>query len=114
MLKSYIYKLKKKVYQNFLIKLFILFITVVFLDFILGRLLNIFYFKQESGMLYRTTYAIEQTTEDLLIFGSSTAIHNYQSEIFEKCFKMSTYNVGIDGKSIFYDYAIFKGILKRY
>lgn len=114
MIKSYLYKLKKNVYQKFLIKLLVLFITLVFLDFIIGSLLNIFYFKQESGLQYRTTYSIEKTTADLLIFGSSTANHNYHPGIFEKRLNMSFYNVGRDGNSIFYDYAVLKGILKRY
>lgn len=114
MAKPYIRILKKNVYQKFLMKVFALFITVVLLDFIIGSLLSIFYFKQESGMLYRTTYSIEKTTEDLLIFGSSTAIHNYCPDIFEEKLKMSTYSAGIDGNSIFYHYAVLKGVLKRY
>ena len=84
MIKSYIHKIKKNVYQKFLMKLFFLFITLVFLDFIIGGLLSIFYFKQQSGVQYRTTYSIEKTTADLLIFGSSTATHNYHPEIFQK------------------------------
>ena len=114
MVKSNIHKLKNNIYLKFLMKLFALFITLVFLDFIIGSLLSMFYFKQESGMLYRTTYSIEKTTEDLLIFGSSTAIHNYCPDIFEKSLKTSTYSVGIDGNSIFYHYAVLKAVLKRY
>jgi len=106
--------LKKKVLKNLLLKLFVLSITLVLLDFIIGSLLDIFYFRQESGVLYRTTYAIEKTKEDLLIFGSSTAIHNYDPTIFEKGLKMSAYNVGNDGRSVFYHYAVLQAVLKRY
>ena len=95
-------------------KLLVLFITLVFFDFIIGSLLNIFYFKQESGLQYRTTYSIEKTTADLLIFGSSTANHNYHPGIFQNRLNMSYYNVGRDGKSIFYHYAVLEAVLKRY
>jgi hypothetical protein len=57
---------------------------------------------------------METTKADLLIFGSSRANHHYQPDVFEKQLNLSYYNVGRDGNSIFYDYAILKSILKRY
>ncbi len=109
-----IQKLKSNIYLYLLTKLFVVFIIVFILDFIIGSVLQSLYFKQESGFLYRTTYSLEKTTADLLIFGSSTANHDYSPEIFTTHLKMSSYNVGRDGTSIFYHYAILKGILKRY
>jgi hypothetical protein len=105
---------KKNLYQKFFLKLLLLFITIIFLDFTIGSLLSTFYFKQESGLQYRTTYSIEKTTADILVFGSSTAAHDYHPEIFEKRLKMSYYNVAREGYSIFYHYAVLKAILKRY
>jgi hypothetical protein len=105
---------KNNIYARFLLKLISLFLLVFILDFIIGGLLNRFYFTQESGNLFRTTYSFEHTSEDLLVFGSSTANHDYPSEIFQKRLKLSTYNVGRDGTSIFYDYALLQSILKRY
>jgi hypothetical protein len=105
---------KNNVYLIFIIKLLGLFIFVAFLDFIIGTLLSTFYFKQESGVEYRTTFSLEKTTADVLIFGSSTANHNYLPETFQKRLKMSTYVVGRDGNSILYDFAVLKVILTRY
>jgi hypothetical protein len=96
------------------VRFLFLFITVVFLDLIAGGLLKKFYFRQESGLEYRTTYSIESTTADLLIFGSSTANHNYDPSIFQNRLNMSAYNVGRDGISVFYDFAILQCVLKRY
>lgn len=107
-------KLNKNKYLYFLARLFVILALTFILDFIIGGVLNTLYFKQESGLLYRTTYSLEKTTADLLIFGSSTANHNYSPEIFEKRLDMSSYNVGRDGASIFYHFAILKGVLKRY
>jgi hypothetical protein len=97
-----------------IIKLVVLFIIVYFIDFFVGTLLRNLYFTQESGKLYRTTYSLETTTADLLIFGSSTASHDYSPKVFENRLHMSTYNAGRDGTSIFFQYAILKGVLKRY
>ena len=105
---------RRNIYLILLMKSLIVLITVIVLDFIIGSILKTFYFRQTSGEGYHTTYSIEKTDADLLIFGSSTAIHNYVPETFKKQMNISAYNVGRDGISIFYDYAILKTILKRY
>lgn len=93
----------------------LLFFALVFsMDFVFGKALSYYYFKQSSGLQYRTTYSIEQTSADVLIFGSSRANHHYFPEIFERNLKHTYYNVGRDGNFIFYNYAILKSVLKRY
>ena len=93
--------------------LFFIFLFFV-IDFFAGSLLKYYYYTQDSGALYHTTYAIEKSSEDLLIFGTSKANHSYNPELFQNRLGYSTYNVGRDGGSIFYDYALLKSILKRY
>jgi hypothetical protein len=102
------------VYLLFFTRFLVLLATVFLLDLIIGSVLKKFYFQQESGLDYRSTYSIEKTTADVLIFGSSTANHDYIPEIFGKVLGMHAYNVGRDGTSVFYDYSILKMILKRY
>jgi hypothetical protein len=106
--------LKRNVYLRFIARVLFVFIIVMILDFGIGRVLKAFYFKQTSGIDYRTTYSIDKTRADVLIFGSSTAIHDYIPGTIEKRLNLSTYNVGRDGISILYDYAVLKTILKRY
>ncbi len=114
LIRAFIKKLKRNVYLFFVVKVSVLIVALIVLDFIIGSMLNLFYFKQKSGMLYRTTYSLEKTTADLIIFGSSTANHNYYPQIFQSRFNMSCYNTGKDGISVFYQYAVLKAILKRY
>ena len=114
LIRIFIIKLKRNVYLFFAVKLSILIVTLVVLDYTIGSLLNLFYFKQKSGTLYRTTYSLEKTNADFIIFGSSTANHNYYPQLFQKRFNMSCYNTGRDGISVFYQYAVLKAILKRY
>lgn len=113
-MKIIIKSIKKNQYCVFLFKLVLLFMLVSILDYSIGNILRYFYFKQESGEQYRTTYSIEKTNADLLIFGSSRANHHYDPNVFENRLNLSYYNVGRDGNGILYHSAILKAILKRY
>ena len=104
----------KKAHFLFLLKILVFFFVFFILDFIIGSLLSYYYFKQDSGTLFNTTYAIEDTKADILIFGTSKANHSYNTETLTERLNLSAYNTGRDGSSIFYDYAILKAVLKRY
>lgn len=114
MYKQIINKIKENKYLYFFSKLSVFLVIVIILDWAIGNKLNSLYFKQKYGVEYRTAYSIDSTTADLLIFGSSRSTHQYYPEVFEKGLNLSYYNVGRDGTSIFYHYAILKGVLKRY
>lgn len=107
-------KIKEKGIPVFLAKGFVFLAILIILDFSIGSILKYFYFKQESGLLYRTTYSLDSTRADFLVLGSSTANHHYNSKIFGKRLGMSAYNTGRDANTIFYNYAIFQSVLKRY
>lgn len=113
-MESFICQFKKHPFKYFLVKLAGFFVIVFVLDFSIGNFLSFFYFRQESGLQYRTTYSLEKTTADVLVFGSSRANHHYHPEVFEKGLNSSYYNVGRDGNFIFYHSAILKGVLKRF
>lgn len=83
-------------------------------DFCLGSFLKSQYFKAPVGKLYRVTYSLERTNQDLLIFGSSRAYTHYVPDILERSFGMTSYNVGRDAASILYSTAILRGVLRRY
>lgn len=103
---------KKK--TPFVLKLVVFFAFLFLLDFSIGSILKYLYYKQESGLLYRTTYSIDSTKADVLVFGASRANHHYYPGIFEQRMNLSYYNVGRDGNAIFYHYAILKAVLKRH
>lgn len=100
--------------KGFLIKLLLVFGIVAVVDYAVGSVLEYYYFKQQSGLQYRTTYSMEQTNQDVLVFGASRANHHYHPDIFEKRLNLSYYNVGRDGNPLFYHYAVLKCVLKRY
>lgn len=105
---------KNKGVQRFCIKLLVFFITVKLIDIAIGYMLKKYYFKQQSGYDYLTTYSIEQTKADILILGSSRAVNILDPTIFERKLNLTCYNAGRYGEPIFYHYAILKTVLKRY
>ena len=88
--------------------------VVFILDFAIGKILRHFYFKETSGLHYRTTYSMDSTKAQVLVFGASRANHSYVPEVFEDTLKKTFYNTGRDGNGIFYQTALFETILKRY
>jgi hypothetical protein len=114
-MKAFIQNIKEKNgYQFFLFKL-IVFILLLFAgDFLIGTALNRFYNKQKSGWEYSTKYSVEDTKASMLIFGSSRAQQQYNPIFFEERLHLSCYNVGRDGETFLYQYAMLQGILKRY
>lgn len=93
----------------------IFFLSLLFLlDLMIGHCLKSFYYTQKSGWLYRTTYALDSTRADLLIFGASRANHHYVTRQFEQDLKLTSYNTGRDGNAIFYHYAVLRSVMKRY
>ena len=106
--------LNYKISSHNIMKIIVFLLIIISFDIIIGKTLEYFYFQQDSGFLYRTTYALEETNADLLVFGSSKANHHYEPEIFKKRLNTSFYNAGRDGNTIFYHNALLKGILTRY
>lgn len=89
-------------------------IIVFVLDFAIGKTLRYFYFRESSGLHYRTTYSMEKTEAEVLIFGASRANHHYVPDVFEDALKQTVYNTGRDANGIFYETALLKSVLKRY
>jgi hypothetical protein len=100
--------------RKLIINITIVAVVVSILDFAIGGALRYCYFREISGLHFRTTYAMEKTIADIIVFGSSRANHHYVPEVFEDAFKMTFYNAGRDGSGIFYQTAVLKSILKRH
>lgn len=100
--------------KSFFLKLSVFIIIVFIADRLLGAVLKKFYFKQQAGYDYLTTYAIDKTTADLLILGSSRAVNIFNTGMFETQMGLSCFNAGRYGEPVFYHYAVLKSVLKRY
>src|SRR5664279_2941974 len=104
----------KNKYLKFAVHLLVLLLIIFIFDRIGGSILRKLYYSQIAGTNYETTYAMDSTRADILIFGSSRAIFHYVPEIFEDSLKMRCFNCGRHGSFAMYNYAVFKAITARY
>ncbi len=105
---------KKKSIPLLVTKILAFIFLAILVDQVFGSIFRHFYFRQTSGWEYRTKYSVEETKADILIFGASRAQQQYNPVYFEERLHQTCYNTGRDGEPVFYDYAILKGVLKRY
>jgi hypothetical protein len=103
-------KNNKKIVITFLI----LCVALFFFDYVIGLGLKKMYFKQSQGKLYNLTYALEQQSADIIVMGSSRAMHHYNPKIISDSLMSSCYNMGYDGQSILYHKALLDVIIERY
>lgn len=68
----------------------------------------------KGGDTGRMEYIVNYMNEDILIFGSSRAIHHYNPEIIEDSLQMSCYNCGRDGNGIIFSYGMYRLFKNRY
>lgn len=107
-------KMVKSDIKRFCKSFFFIFMVIYLLDLVIGSGLKYLYNNQTSGYLYRTNYAIDSTTSNYLVLGSSRANHHYDSKIFEEGLNSTFYNCGRDGQNIIYSCALTSAIINRY
>lgn len=99
---------------KFLVRLVLFCLVLVVIDRILGFTFHKVYFSQKVGQFSETTYAVDSSKQDILIFGSSRATRHYSSSIISKGVGLSCYNSGRDGQAIPYAAAIEEVSLNRH
>ena len=100
--------------SRFFLRLVLIASVILIFDQGIGSILKHYYFRQKYGKESQTTYMIDSTVADILVFGSSRASHHYVPEVFESRLNKTFYNTGKAGNYILYSYATFKSIVKRY
>jgi hypothetical protein len=100
-----------------ILKILVLFIVLIALDFWIGKTLRDYYFKQKFGEYYVLTRTIEnpkQQRTEILIMGSSRAKRHYNPEIISETLGMSCYNAGHDAQTIIFHKALLDIIADKY
>ncbi|TVZ59162.1 hypothetical protein NA63_1687 [Flavobacteriaceae bacterium MAR_2010_105] len=103
--------------NRFLIKLFkVLFvglIIAIILDFSISKtLLKSTYFAHGESYIW-SEIKKGRIKQDLLIYGSSRAMTNFNSQIIEDSLNISTYNLGFDGHNFWLQYLRHKKLLEH-
>ena len=100
--------------KKFLMKIIIFFIVLVALDFLYGLIFQYMNDHSKGGGVKSRYYVNKESTEDVLVFGSSRAKHHYVPNIIEDSLRMTCYNTGEDGNGIIYCYGVLKMVAERY
>lgn len=99
-----------KFFKKFIILLVLLFIT----DRIIGTLLENAYKNAPQGDIKTFAHSITDPTEDIFIYGSSRAVHGYDTRVFTDSLALSCFNSGRENSNILYHTSILDEMLKKH
>ena len=100
--------------KRFVIKILVFLAIMFILDRGFGLAMKYLQDHAKGGYVGHHNYILHQANEDILIFGSSRAIHHYNPQIIEDSLGMSCYNCGQDGNGIVLFYGWWQMIKERY
>lgn len=90
--------------RSFILKVLLAIAIVAVADQVIGA--GLLYMRRHagSGSAKNIEYTTYQCNEDVLVFGSSRAMHHYVPSIIKDSLGLSCFNCGKDGMNIFYNY----------
>jgi len=86
--------------KRFIVRLLIFLVLMFILDRGFGMTMTYLQNHARGGYVGHHNYILQHANEDILIFGSSRAIHHYNPQILMDSLGMSCYNCGQDGNGI--------------
>lgn len=100
--------------KKYLRNIALFFIIVVVLDILFGMVCQYMNDHSKGGGVKSRYYVCKESSEEVLVFGSSRAKHHYVPEVIEDRLGVSCYNTGEDGNGIIFCYGVLKMITERY
>lgn len=101
--------------KKYIFKGVCLILLLVLFDFAAGRFFSFLhrlaFGKSPYGLV--TEYAMFKVDTEVIIIGSSRAVHHYVPEILSDSLVMSVHNCGKDGAFLLYQCCLIDGILNR-
>ena len=100
--------------RKFLFKIALFFIIIAIIDVLSGKCFAYLVEHTKGGDNLRNNFICNSMNDDILIFGSSRALHHYNPAIISDSLHLSCYNCGQDGNGAILNEARYQLILKRY
>ncbi len=100
--------------KKFFIRLGILALIMLACDFAVGFVGTRLMENAKGGETRRRIYVAREVNADVLVFGSSRAVHHYDPDILEEELGMNVYNCGFRGNGIICAYGFYEMITQRY
>ena len=100
--------------KRFILKILLLALIVFLIDRGFGMTMNFLQSHAKGGYIGHHNNILHKCDDDILIFGSSRAIHHYNPQILTDSLGFSCYNCGQDGNGIVMFYGWWQIIKNRY
>lgn len=100
--------------RHLILKILLYLSIIIGTDKLFGMVMDSVLSTTEKGDWGRNNYIFNELKSDVVILGSSRAIHHYNPQIFSDTLGLSCYNCGEDGMGIFLMFARYKAISQRY
>lgn len=98
---------------RFFKKIILFLLAIVILDSLFGYVMDHVLRNTQKGDWGRSNYIMNEANSDIVILGSSRAIHHYDPVLFADSLGMTCYNSGEDGMGILLMYARYRAIRDR-
>lgn len=100
--------------KKYIIGILAFFLCLFCVDRLVGYVSDYLVEHAISGETQKNEYICDRTNEDILILGSSRAVHHYDPRIIEDSLGLSCYNCGYDGCGSITAYGLLNILSKRY
>ena len=100
--------------KRFVIRLFVFLAIMFVLDRVFGVAMKYIQDHAKGGDIAHHNYILQESNEDILIFGSSRALHHYNPQIIKDSLNLSCYNCGQSGNGIILFWGWWQIIKERY
>lgn len=103
-----------KQFIKFLIKVLLLLAGLSLLDYVIGEAMDYVINHIKVGGQARDNYICNESLDDIMVFGSSRAVHHYNATMLEDSLGSSCYNCGEDGNGIILSYGRLHMVEERH
>ena len=100
--------------KRFLIQIVIFFLLLCVIDRVAGFAFSYMSKNSKGEYVGRDYFIADSINQDMLIFGSSRAVHHYNPEILTDSLGLSCFNCGLDGYGVILYYGWWQMIKERY
>lgn len=100
--------------KKYLVQIVVFFALVFTIDVVAGKVFAYMVENAKGGDNGRNNFLCNKVDADILVFGSSRAMHHYNPLILADSLGMSCYNCGQDGNGVILNYARYQLICQRY
>lgn len=101
-----------KGYGKFFKKLIILLVIMFAVDRGVGSIIEYYFLHEPMGDAAAFSHAINDPEEDILIYGSSRAVHTYDPRVFHDTLGLTCFNCGRNASNVIYHSAILPAALE--